>query len=718
MKQIIQNLSNGQTTVADVPRPSCAPRHVLIRSAHSLVSLGTERMLVEFGRANVLEKARQQPDKVKMVLEKARNEGVGATLEAVRSKLNLPIPMGYCNAGTVLERGDHDFAPGERVVSNGPHAEVVCVSRNLVARVPDAVPLEDATFTPVAAIALQGIRLVAPGIGERVAVMGLGLIGLLAVQILRAQGCRVVAIDLDPKKVERARGFGAVGVLAGDGADVVGAALGASGGAGLDAVIVAASTPSSDPVSQAARMCRKRGRIVLVGVTGLALRRDEFYEKELSFQVSCSYGPGRYDPDYEGRGEDYPLGFVRWTEQRNFEAVLELMAEGRLDVSSLISRRHPFDEAPAVYAGLAAAPEALGIVLDHDPDVPAEALLARSVALPGGARDGSPRRAAADAVTVGVVGAGNYASRTLIPALVRAGVTPKALVTSGGVSATHHGGAHGFAVASSDPATVFDDPAVSLVVVATRPDSHAGYVRRSIEAGKDVFVEKPLAVTAAELDAIETAWTAAPEAARPRVMVGFNRRFAPQVRRMKALLDAVDAPKSFIMTMNAGAIPMDSWIQHESQGGRVVSEACHLIDLMRFLVGHRIESVQARGMRIDGAHDTGSDKAAVLLGFADGSVGTVHYYANGGKAFPKERIEAFAAGRVLQLDNFRKLRGYDWPGFSKMNLMKQDKGQEACIGEFVDALRSGAPSPIPMEELLEVSRATVEAADAIREGGS
>lgn len=462
-------------------------------------------------------------------------------------------------------------------------------------------------------------------------------------------------------------------------------------------------------------MSRKRGRIVLVGVTGLALRRDEFYEKELTFQVSCSYGPGRYDPAYEERGEDYPYGFVRWTEQRNFEAVLELMASGALDVAPLITARHPFDAAPRVYASLADEPGALGIVLDHDADESEERLLRRRVPIGTEGTAGAVSNAPHDTIAVGAIGAGNYASRVLLPALVRAGVRPRTLVTSGGVSATHHGRVNGFAEAATDPEAVFTDDAIDLVVVASRHDSHARYVRRAIEVDKSVFVEKPLALTRAELDELEGVWRARPKDARARVMVGFNRRFAPHVVRMKALLDTVAAPKSLILTMNAGAIPLDSWVQsRDVGGGRIVGEACHLVDLARFLVGHAIVSVQARGLGIDGEHDTGEDKAAVLLGFADGSLASVQYFANGGKSFPKERVEAFADGRILQLDNFRRLRGFDWPGFSRMHLLKQDKGQQACIAAFVDALRRGAPSPIPMEELLEVSRATIDAAEQIR----
>lgn len=705
MKQILQSLKTGTTEVAEVPCPAVRRGQLLIRSSHTLVSAGTERMLVEFGKANWIDKARQQPDKVRMVLDKIRTDGLMPTLEAVFNKLDQPLPLGYCNVGTVLEAGAGvaGFAPGDRVVSNGKHAEVVSVPLNLCARVPDAVADEEAAFTVLGAIALQGIRLVQPTLGETVVVTGLGLIGLVAVQLLRAHGCRVLGLDFDPEKLALAKSFGAEVVDLAAGQDPVAAAQAYSRGRGVDAVIITASTKSNEPVHQAALMCRKRGRIVLVGVTGLELSRADFYEKELSFQVSCSYGPGRYDPAYEEKGNDYPVGFVRWTEQRNLEAVLDMMADGRLDVKPLISHRFALDQAEQAYALVGGSGPSLGILLQYPTPAqkPEPALRQPTVAL-GAAVPGA---GAAGRAVLGFVGSGNYATAVLIPAFKAAGARLKTVASSGGVSGLHAGRKFGFEATTTDTATLWADRDVNAVVVTTRHDSHAGFVLRALAAGKHVFVEKPLCLTRDELASVEQAQAGAPAL---KVMVGFNRRFAPQVQKISTLLKGVTGPKTFVMTVNAGAIPAEHWTQDpEVGGGRIVGEACHFIDLLRFLAGARIAGHQV--MQMDS--QTG-DSVSISLKFEDGSMGLVHYLANGSKAFPKERLEVFAAGRVLQLDNFRKLTGFGWPGFGSMNLWRQDKGQKACAAAFVQAVASGGPAPIAFDEILEVARVSIEVAEA------
>jgi predicted dehydrogenase len=451
-------------------------------------------------------------------------------------------------------------------------------------------------------------------------------------------------------------------------------------------------------------MCRKRGRIVLVGVTGLELSRADFYEKELTFQVSCSYGPGRYDPAYEEAGHDYPAGFVRWTEQRNFEAVLDLMAAGTLDVKPLISHRFDVDEAGKAYDLLASGEPSLGILLRYAGHAggheSAAQLRTRTVRLSGAAALG--RQTSHATPVVGVIGAGNYAGRVLIPAFKRAGAALHTLVSAGGVTATYHGGKQGFEQASTDAAAVLASADVDTVVIATRHDSHASYVCRALEAGKHVFVEKPLAVTLAEVDQIESAM------GKNLLMVGFNRRFAPQVVRIRELLAGVREPKAFVMTINAGAIPSEHWTQDpQAGGGRIVGEACHFIDLLRHLAGAPITSHHVTAIR---GGSGPADRVSIALEFGDGSIGTIHYLANGHRTYPKERLEVFAGGRVLQLDNFRRLRGYGWPGFSRMNLWRQDKGQESCVRAFVEAIRNGTPAPIPMGELLEVARVTIAVA--------
>lgn len=709
MKQILQDMDRGATYIAEAPAPDASHETLLIRSTISLISAGTERMLVDFGRASYLEKARQQPEKVRMVLDKVKTDGLMTTIDAVRAKLAQPLPLGYCNVGVVAQVGSgvEGFKKGDRVVSNGPHADLVKVGKNLCARIPDGVDDESAAFVVVASIGLQGMRLALPTLGEAFVVTGVGLIGLLTVQLLRAHGCRVLAIDFDESKLALARQFGAETCNPARGEDPVAVGIAFSRGQGVDGVIITASTKSSDPVTQAARMSRKRGRIVLVGVTGLELNRADFYAKELSFQVSCSYGPGRYDPAYEEQGQDYPLGFVRWTEQRNFEAILDMLATGQLNVKPLITHRFAFEEAPAAYEQLTNDNSGLGILLTYSATAGEREV--RSVPLR------TDRQFDAAHPVLGFVGAGNYASRMLIPAFKAAGAQFHTIVTSGGISGVIHGEKSGFAEASTDMVAMLSNTAINTAVIVTRHDTHARFVAQALNAGKHVFVEKPLAIHLEELAEVQAAYEQAHCAGvGPQLMVGFNRRFAPQVQKMKALLQSAKEPKSFLMTMNAGAIPASHWTQDAAVGGgRIIGEACHFIDLMRFLAGSPIVSLQARRMGDVPGMVVTEDKASITLGFADGSFGTIMYLANGAISFPKERVEVFAAGRVLQLDNFRKLRGYGWPGFAKLNLWKQDKGQNTCAEAFLRAVESGVPA-IPPEEIFEVARITIEAAEHLR----
>jgi len=710
MKQVLQHLNTGETLLVEAPSPSVSPQTVIINTVTSLISAGTERMLVDFGRSSMIQKARQQPEKVKMVLDKIQTDGLMVTLDAVKSKLDQPLPLGYCNVGVIISAGNAvtGLKVGDRVVSNGAHADVVRVSRNLCARIPDCVSDESAAFVVVASIGLQGIRLAEPTLGEAFVVTGVGLIGLLTVQLLRAHGCRVLAIDFDESKLALARQFGAQTCNLAYGQDPVAAGMTFSRGQGVDGVIIAASTQSNDPVSQAAQMCRKRGRIVLVGVTGLELNRADFYEKELSFQVSCSYGPGRYDASYEEKGSDYPLGFVRWTEQRNFEAVLDMMESGQLDVRPLITHRFAFEDAPTAYDVLSSDKAALGILLNYASST--ESRLQQTVCI-------QPKvKYQPKSPVLSFVGAGNYASRMLMPAFKSAGAQFDTVVTTGGVNGVIHGRRTGFSHASSNLEEMLANPVVNAAVIVTRHDSHASLVAKSLRAGKHVFVEKPLAINIQDFGLVQAAFMESSVEASPcQLMVGFNRRFAPQVQKMKTLLATVSEPKSFIMTMNAGAIPDSHWTQDASVGGgRIIGEACHFIDLMRFLAGSPIVSIQARRMGDAPSVSLTEDKASITLGFEDGSFGTILYLSNGAASFPKERVEVFAAGRVLQLDNFRKLKGYGWPGFSKMNLWRQDKGQAACAAAFLKAIEKGEPAIAP-EEIFEVARVTIEIAQLLRE---
>jgi predicted dehydrogenase/threonine dehydrogenase-like Zn-dependent dehydrogenase len=703
MKQVLQALGTGATMLVEAPAPRLRPGTLLIETAATLISSGTERMLVDFGRSSLLNKARKQPDKVLQVLDKAKTDGLLTTVESIRSKLGQPIPLGYCNAGIVCESGAEGFQVGDRVASNGPHADLVCVSKNLCAKIPDNVSDEEASFTVLASIGLQGIRLAQPTLGECFVVIGAGLIGLLTVQMLRAQGCRVLAIDYDTSKLKLAADFGAeICNLSAD-EDPVSAGIAFSRGRGVDGVLITASTKSNDPITHAAKMSRKRGRIILVGVTGLELNRADFYEKELTFQVSCSYGPGRYDTSFEDRGHDYPIGFVRWTEQRNFEAVLDMMASGVLDIKRLISHRVPFENAPSAYELLTDDSSALGILLTYNHSTASRHIdTVRLKAAP---------TVANGKATLGVIGAGNYASRVLVPSLKAAGASLQSIVSSGGTSAAVHGQKLGFTSAAADADKIFSDQRIDAVIVATRHDSHAQLCIRALRAAKHVFVEKPLALSLGEVDELQAVYNDCPK----HLMVGFNRRFAPQTQTMKRLMGSVNEPKTIIMVMNAGPIAANHWTQDSEQGGgRIIGEACHHIDLMRFLIGHPIVSVQARRIGNSNHLEITDDKAVIVLGFADGSFGTIHYLANGGGSFPKERVEVFTAGRTLRLDNFLKLRGFNWPGFRKQNLWRQDKGQMACAAAFVEAVVNGGEAPIPVEELFEVARVSIQASEMLR----
>ncbi len=705
MKQILQNLSTGETSLMDVPCPKNTKGNLLIATRNTIISAGTERMLIDFGKANYLDKARQQPDKVKMVLNKVATDGLLPTIDAVRSKLDQPLPLGYCNAGVVLESDVAGFERGDRVVSNGYHAEVVRVPRNLCVKIPEQVDDESAAFTVLGAIGLQGIRLIQPTLGECFVVTGLGLVGLLCIQILRANGCRVLGIDFDSRKCELARQFGATTVDLSLGEDPLIVSQGFSKGRGVDGVLVTASSQSDEIMHQAAQMCRKRGRIVLVGVVGLNLRRDDFFKKEICFQVSASYGPGRYDPVYEEQGHDYPVGFVRWTEQRNFEAVLDMMASGVLDVKPIISHRFYIEEAVEAYQ-LLDKPSTLGIVLQY-PEKPNNDLKLSRIVLSD--IDSSSFDPAIP--RIGFIGAGNYASRTLIPAFKEAGAILDTLVTSGGISGVHHGKKNSFKSASTEILDVWRDENINTVAIATRHNVHAAQVIDALAAGKNVFVEKPLALTLDELDLIDKAY----QSTKSRLMIGFNRRFAPQIVKMKELLVNRHSPKSLIMTINAGAIPSDHWVQDlHIGGGRIVGEACHFIDLMCFLVGYSIVDFQT--MMIGNTPDIKirNDKASITLSFEDGSFGTIHYLANGGSSFPKERIEVFCDNAILQMDNYRVLKGYEWPGFKKMKLFHQNKGQQACVKAFINSIRNGAQAPIPYTEVLESSRLSIEIANSLR----
>ncbi|MFZ2654918.1 MAG: bi-domain-containing oxidoreductase [Victivallales bacterium] len=704
MKQILQHLKTGQMELADVPCPQVGSGQVLIQTRASLISAGTERMLVEFSKANLLQKARQQPDKVKQVLDKIRTDGLLPTLEAVFRKLDEPLPLGYCNAGVVLEVGSgvSDLQPGDRVISNGNHAEVVCVPRNLVAKIPDGVGDEAAAFTVLGAIAMQGIRLVQPTLGEKVMVFGMGLIGLVTVQLLRANGCEVIGVDFNTRRLELAEGFGVKTVDLSQGGDPVAASRGWTRENGVDAVIVTASSKTDEIMHQAAESCRKRGRIVLVGVVGLNLRRDDFFKKELTFQVSASYGPGRYDENYEQKGQDYPLGLVRWTEGRNFEAVLGAMASGSLKVDSLITHRYQLGDALQAYDKIQNDSSALGVIMQY----PKMADRSGKIAIP------QTKSVASSKVVAGVIGAGNFSVGVILPCLKKTNARLKYVCGKSNAHAVKHAATKfGIENALTDYRQILDDKEVNTVFIATGHHTHAQLVTEALAAGKHVFVEKPLCIYKEELSDIAEALQAHPDR---QLMVGFNRRFSPHTQKIKQLLNGRGGPLAMNMTVNAGEIPADVWLHDPKRGGgRIIGEGCHFIDLLSYIAGSPVKTVSA--MMVGDGPAVREDKMAIVLGFADGSVGTLNYFSNGSKSYPKETLEVFSDGRVLKLVNFRRTTGFGFKNFKKFTTWRQDKGHQTEITQFVERVKQGGAMLIPFDGLVNVTLASFAAMTAASE---
>jgi predicted dehydrogenase/threonine dehydrogenase-like Zn-dependent dehydrogenase len=707
MKQLLHRFDTGDLRIVDVPTPVLSPVQVLAQTRASLISAGTERMLLSFGRSSLLAKARNEPDKVRQVLDKARTDGIASTFQAVRAKLQDPTTLGYCSAGVVVDVGVRvgGFAIGDRIVTNAPHGDHALAPHTLAARIPHGVDFETAAFTPLAAIALQGIRLAHPTIGETVVVYGLGLVGLLAVQLLKANGCRVIGIDRDAARLALAETAGADTINNGPGSDAVAIVLSATGGVGADAVLLTLSSDSDDPAHEACRMSRKRGRLVLVGVTGLKLRREDFYEKELSFQVSCSYGPGRYDPIYEGDAIDYPIGFVRWSEQRNFEAVLQLMAEGKLDASSLVTHRFPFERAADAYDLVVDGNGSLGVVLQYPEQVGASSTVSRTVRVSpvhrvrNGPGDDHQR-----ARVAGIIGAGSFAQRTLLPLIQRTGFQVRAIASAGGTSAVLAAERFGVEVATTTADGILIDDQIGTVFIVTRHDSHARLALQALAAGKHVFVEKPLALNHDDLDALERSVGTS----TGLLTVGFNRRFAPMTEELKHCIGDRAGSAAVIMTVNAGQLPLDHWTRDSlSGGGRIAGEACHFIDLARALIGRPIVE---RSVLPPMSNHQADDTSHISLVFEDGSTASIHYLTNGARGFPKERIEVFVDGRTLAIDNWRKLRRYGPGSPFFMRKHRQDKGHAAELKAWYDAVAAAVHPPIPYDVLFEVSRETLHLA--------
>ena len=704
MKQLLQNLNDGKALVAEVPCPSVRRGMILVRTAASLVSAGTERSVVAFAEKNLLGKARSRPDLVKQVLEKARREGIIPTIQAAFNRLDQPMSLGYSSAGTVVAVGEgvSGFQVGDRVACAGAnyavHAEYAVVPQNLAALIPEKVSFEAASFCTLGSIALHGFRLAEPQVGESILVIGLGLLGLLVGQIGLASGCRVFGVDIDPRRVELARSMGITAVVRSEAEQ---SAPGFARGRGFDAVLICADARSNDPIELAAKLARDRAAVISVGAVGLNLPRKAYFDKELRVMVSRSYGPGRYDPAYEERGQDYPVGFVRWTEGRNLEAILDLLAAGRLDVNALISHRFAIDEAVSAYELITGKRKEpfLGVVLTYPQTEDAQP--ARRIDLP------QAKAAPAGQPVVGVLGAGMYASGVFLPAMQRAGgATMAGIATASGLSARHAAQKFGFRYASSSEQEVLDDKDINVLVILTRHNQHARQALAALRAGKHVYCEKPLALNEAELSEIETALA---QENLPLLTVGFNRRFAPLAVALREALASRTEPLVAHYRVNAGYLPLTHWLHDPAVGGgRIIGEGCHFVDFLSFLIGTPPSAVTAQALPDGGRYR--QDNVLLTLTYPDGSLGTVAYLANGDKRVPKERVEVFCGGTVAVLDDFSRLEvTRDGRKSARSLAMGQDKGHQAAWSNFLACVRKGGQPPIPYEHLAGVTRATFEA---------
>ncbi|MAU09929.1 MAG: oxidoreductase [Anaerolineaceae bacterium] len=709
MKQVIQSFKTSELIVADVPTPILRPEGILVRTARSLVSTGTERMLVNFAEKNLIQKAQARPDLVKQVLDKVQREGLLNTIDSVRNRFDQPLPLGYSTSGRIVEVGSEvtGFQIGDRVACAGGgyanHAEMGYIPRNLAVKLPDAVSHDAAAFTTLGAIALQGIRLADIQLGHHVAVIGLGLLGQLTIQMLKAAGCQVLGIDINPQRVELAREMGANDACVNEAA--VGRTGLFTGGYGFDAVLITADTSSDEPVALAGELARDKGVVVAVGAVGMHIPRKVYYEKELDFRISRSYGPGRYDSDYEEKGHDYPYGYVRWTQQRNMAAFVQLVADGHVRVDPLITHRFAIDDAAAAYNLISGKTDEkfLGVLLTYDTEREVESRVELSP--PTGATSSQ------DSIRLGMVGAGNFPTAVLLPAMKDVdGLSLTGIVSGRGLSASHSGNRFGFSYATSSYDDLLTDPQTNWVAITTRHNLHAEQTIAALKAGKDVFVEKPLAMNRAELVDIYRA-----AGNDRRIMVGFNRRFAPMVAEMDAFLKGRQRPLVGMCRVNAGAIPRDHWTQDpEIGGGRIIGEACHFIDLLIFFFKSHPVSVYSQAIQTDaGIVD---DEVVITLTFADGSIGTVMYAAGGDKSYGKERFEIIGDGRIAVLDNYQTLELVkNGKRQSSKARLRPDKGHHDEWVELVKAIKAGQPTPISMGDIAAGHLASFAAVESLQQ---
>ena len=695
MKKLIQNLGSGKTEIIDVPKPNLGDNDVLIRTTHSLISLGTEKMLVDFAKSNLISKAMKQPEKVKMVFDKIKSEGLMKTLGVVFNKLDEPISLGYCNTGIVDQVGKkvNEFSIGDRVISNGSHSEFVRVNKNLVAKIPENVKSEDAVFTVISSIALQGIRLCKPTFGETIIVYGLGLIGLITIQLLKANGCNVIGIEIDEKKCKLANDLGIK--TFNPGIDDIESSLKDLYKEGVDGVIITASTNSNELISQSAKICRKRGRIILVGVIGLNIDRSDFYEKEISFQVSCSYGPGRYDTNYEEKSHDYPIGFVRWTEKRNFECILESISNQFLNFEKLNPKMINFEECGKIYDKISQS-SSIATILTYNENVSEENLIILN-----------DRKLVNKGCTLGIIGSGNFTKSTILPSLRKTSAQFKGLSSFDGLSSTLLGEKYDFNYSTSDYNKIIDDKDINTIFVTTRHDSHSKFIQQALKNDKNVFVEKPLAINRKEVQEIIDVYNNFPKSS---LVVGFNRRFSKHANIIKKYTKNL-SEINIVATMNAGFIEKDHWVQDmDIGGGRIIGEACHFIDLCVYLTGSKVTDVCMNSM---GSQDISTDNASLLLKFENGANASLNYFANGAKSYSKERVEVYFNNSTIILDNFISTKGYNINKFSNYK-SKIDKGHEEQFKLYVNSIKNNLSPIISFEEIINVSLASIAATESLK----
>tara|TARA_Y100000746_G_C15458393_1_gene430287 strand:- start:199 stop:2331 length:2133 start_codon:yes stop_codon:yes gene_type:complete len=697
VKQVTQSLSNGNIEIVDLPIPEIDKNQLLIKTTCSLISGGTERMLINFGQSNILQKAKQHPDKLKDVLNKMVVDGPLTTLDAVSNKLEEPIPLGYSNVGEIIAKGDNvsEYKVGDRVVNNGPHAEYVVVNKNLCAKIPEEVIYDEAVFTIPASIGLQGIRLAEPTLGETFIIVGLGLIGLLTAQLLKANGCNVYGLDIDNEKIKIAKSLGIESFSSSNSQDSINWCKKISSNVGVDGVLITAATNSNNPIDIASQVCRKRGRIILIGTSGLKINREYFYKKELTFKVSCSYGPGRYDQSYEEEGLDYPLAFVRWTEKRNFEAVLSILKNKKVDFKSLITNRFKLSQAEKAYTYLYENSNYIGILFDYN-DLP----LSKSKTIQINKNSNEKFNSA----SVSVIGAGNYSKRIIMPHLSQSKASLQTITSRNGFDSTFLAKKYNFKESTTNTEKIWSDLDTNTVFILTRHNSHAEFIIKGLKYGKNVFVEKPICTTERELASISKAFkeTRRKDGSGPILMVGFNRRFSKFSKLLKKELNNIKSPKSFIYTCNAGFLDKDHWTNnYKIGGGRLIGEACHFLDLIMYLADSRIADLNILCTKDD---KKCPDTFSLNVKFNNGSIGNINYFSNGNKNYQKEKLDVFAGGRIYQIRNFLKLKTWGSSTLKTIRNFKQDKGQKDCINEFINAVKSSSESPISFEDIYEVQK--------------